>query len=71
MERGREVGRNLPVWVGFLILLALDVPWYLPSSAQAPVLGIPAWVLVCLGVNAALACYTAWVIRRCWGEEDG
>lgn len=59
------------VWVGFVTLLLLAIPWYLPAAAETLVLGLPLWVSLCLSANLALAIYTTWVIRRYWGNADG
>ncbi len=61
------------IWSVYLVLFALSVPWYLPSTT-APALwfGFPYWVLISLAAIGAIACYTAWIIHRYWptGEDE-
>ncbi len=67
----RKVGY---VWIVYLLLYALAVPWYWPAGYRGPlVLGFPLWVAVSLGAVLLLAAWTGFVIRRYWteGEEAG
>ena len=55
----------------YAVLFALSIPWYLPEIDPVPVwAGVPYWVLTCLAVCLAIACFTAFVIHRYW-REDG
>lgn len=55
----------------YAVLFALSVPWYFPEYDPVPVwAGVPYWVVICLGVCLAIACFTAFVIHRYW-REDG
>ena len=55
----------------YAVLFALSIPWYLPEIEPVPVwAGVPYWVVICLGVCLAIACFTAFVIHRFW-REDG
>ena len=55
----------------YAVLFALSIPWYLPEIDPVPVwAGVPYWVVICLAVCLAIACFTAFVIHRYW-QEDG
>ena len=58
------------IWAGYAVLLALVVPWYIPSSVDRLILGVPLWAAVCLGVIVLIALYTIWVIQKFWLVED-
>ncbi len=59
------------IWAVYAALFALSIPWYLPEIDPVPVwLGVPYWVVICLGSCLAIACFTAFVIHRFW-REDG
>lgn len=62
----RQVGW---LWLVYLALYAVAVPWYWPEGYRGPlVLGFPLWVFVSLGAALCLAAFTAWVIYRYWEE---
>lgn len=66
----RKVGY---IWVVYLLLYAIAIPWYWPEGYRGPlILGFPLWVAVSLGAVLLLAVWTAWVIRRYWimAQED-
>ena len=55
------------VWLVYLLLYALAIPWYWPEGYRGPlILGFPLWVAVSLGAVLLLAAWTVWVIRRYW-----
>ncbi|MDJ0655649.1 MAG: hypothetical protein QNJ40_15905 [Xanthomonadales bacterium] len=59
------------IWLIFLALFALSVPWYLPKSDQPPLwLGLPYWVVLSLLACLAIAIFTAWTIGRYWPGND-
>ena len=59
------------IWLVYVLLFALVIPWYLPEGAPLRVwLGLPHWVVISLFVSVAIAVFTAFVIHRYW-EEDG
>lgn len=58
------------IWAVYLVLFAFSIPWYIPEFDPVPVwFGVPFWVVICLGVCLAIACFTAFVIQRFWREE--
>ena len=72
VEGLRDEPRRHPlIWVVYLLLLAIAVPWYWPTGYRGPlVLGLPLWAAVSLGAVVLMALWTAFVIRRWWREED-
>ena len=53
------------IWLVYLLLYALAIPWYWPEGYRGPlILGFPLWVAVSLGAVLLLAAWTVWVIRR-------
>ena len=68
----REPRKVRWVWLVYLVLYAIAVPWYWPPDFQGPVVaGFPLWVAVTLVSVLALAVFTCWVIFQCWQERDG
>ena len=64
----RKVGY---IWIVYLLLFAVAVPWYWPADYRGPlVLGLPLWVAVSLAAIALLAAWTSWVIHRYWIEAE-
>lgn len=72
VEGLRDEPRRHPlIWVVYLLLLAVAVPWYWPTGYRGPlVLGLPLWAAVSLGAVVLMALWTAFVIGRWWREED-
>ena len=63
--------RHRWVWIVYALLFAASIPWYLPpGSAPELWLGVPHWFLLSLIPTLGVAVFTAYVIRRCWAEED-
>ena len=55
------------IWLVYLLLYALAIPWYWPEGYRGPLIqGFPLWVAVSLGAVLLLAAWTVWVIRRYW-----
>ena len=66
-----EPRRHRLIWVVYLLLFAVAVPWYWPTGYRGPlVLGLPLWAAVSLGAVVLMALWTGFVIRRWWREED-
>ena len=54
-----------------LVLLALNVPWWLPDRlGSSIVLGLPLFVWTALATSLALAVVTAWAALRHWDDDD-
>ena len=73
-SRRREPYLSAAVWLTYLVLLAVGIPWYWPSDDTTIWLGMPAWVVVAVAASAAMSLFTAWLLRRRWpgeGHDDG
>ena len=58
------------IWVIYVILFGVSVPWYLPESGQPLIwLGVPSWVVISLAAYVAIAAFTVVVIRRYWPDD--
>ncbi|MBT5874377.1 MAG: hypothetical protein HOH43_13235 [Candidatus Latescibacteria bacterium] len=59
------------IWLTYLALFGLSIPWYLPSDAP-PILwfGLPHWVVISLIATFVIACFTAMIIYLYWPNED-
>ncbi len=67
---GDEPRQHPLIWVVYLLLFAVAVPWYWPTGYRGPlVLGLPLWAAVSLGAVVLMALWTGFVIRRWWREE--
>jgi hypothetical protein len=59
------------IWLVYLALYAVAIPWYWPAGYRGPLLlGFPLWVAVTLTAVATLAAWTVWVIHRYWQVDD-
>ena len=57
-----------------LVILAVSVPWYLPSSVGGRLLGgLPVWTWITIACGFALAVVTSFASLRLWrdGSSDG
>ena len=67
----REPRRRAWIWLVYLVLFAVAVPWYWPESFRGPLVGgLPLWVAVTVGSIFLLAAWTAFVITRYWVDLD-
>jgi hypothetical protein len=59
------------IWLVYVVLFALSIPWYLPADDTPAIwLGLPYWVVVSLMACFAIACFTAFVVQRCWPDDE-
>lgn len=59
------------IWLVYLALFALAVPWYLPAiTAERYLLGLPLWVTVSLGASVLIALFTVYVIQSFWADDE-
>ena len=59
------------VWLVYLVLYAVTIPWYWPAGYRGPlIVGLPLWVVVSLLGVLLLAGFSAWVIFRYWQEDE-
>lgn len=57
------------VWLVYLGLFALSIPWYLPAQLEMQlVLGLPFWLVACIFVIVIMAFFTIWIIHKYWKE---
>ena len=60
------------VWLVYLLLYAVTIPWYWPANYRGPLIaGFPLWVFATLGGVLGLAIFTVWVIFNYWQGEEG
>jgi len=69
LSEPRKVGW---IWLVYLALYALAIPWYWPAGYRGPLIsGFPLWVAVSLAAILVLAGWTVWVIHQFWrGIEE-
>ena len=62
---------RLVIWLIYLGLFVLSVPWYLPAD-ETPALwfGLPIWVVLSLAAIFAVSCFTLWAVPRLWPAAD-
>ncbi len=57
------------IWVVYLGLFAVVIPWYVPSDAPVRYwLGLPHWAVVSLAAQFAVAVFTLFVVARYWSD---
>jgi hypothetical protein len=67
--RREPVGRRWFV-PSILVLLALSIPWYVPTELVARVVGgLPLWTWIALACSMAVAGITAWVGIAHWDDD--
>lgn len=61
---------KLKVIIGFLILIVLLIPWYMPKSfGMIYVARLPLWVFLNILTNICLVGYLIYVISNHWDIE--
>jgi hypothetical protein len=58
------------IWVVYVLLFALSIPWYVRDPAPRVWLGLPHWVLLSLTAVFGVALFTAFVVWRYWPQTD-
>lgn len=66
----RPAGPPRWVWLVYLILFGLSVPWYLPAGPLRLWFGLPHWVVLSLLSMVAVAVFTTVIVRRYWPDAD-
>ena len=59
----------LSLTVAYLLLFSVAVPWYWGEGGSKPVLGMPLWAVVSIGVSFLISCLTAWAAFRTWPSD--
>jgi glucan phosphoethanolaminetransferase (alkaline phosphatase superfamily) len=55
------------IWVVYLLLFSVSVPWYLPAGAPPRLwFGLPHWVVLSLAAYLSIAVFTAYVVATYW-----
>jgi len=63
--------QHLWIWLVYLLLFSLSVPWYLPKGASPKVwLGLPHWVVISLSAIIGVALFTVFVVYRYWSDDE-
>ena len=57
------------VWLIYLLLFSLSIPWYLPSKVAVDlVFGLPLWLVTCIMVIVIMALFTIWIANKYWKD---
>lgn len=68
--KAHSTGR-IAVWLGYLVLFALSIPWYLPSGSVPPLwLGLPYWVVISLVCCVLIAGLNVIAIYKSWPDDE-
>ena len=63
----REPRRHPWLWLVYILLYVIAIPWYWPAGYRGPlILGLPLWMVVSLLAVLLMAGWTSWVISRYW-----
>ena len=73
MIKPKSIANRLPLTlaVAYVLLFLVAVPWYWGEGGSKPVLGMPLWAVVSIGVSFFISCLTAWAAFRTWPSEGG
>ncbi len=61
------------IWLTYLLLLLVAVPWYwrlIPVSPEVLVLGVPPWVAMSIVASLGVSIFTATLLSRRWPDEE-
>lgn len=59
------------MWLIFIIIALVSVPWYFPEGAiQSVILGFPLWGFISLVASIALSIFLGYFINNCWDMES-
>lgn len=58
------------IWLIYLILFGIAVPWYWPSGSERTWFGFPAWAVVAVAGSFAISSFTAWLWLCRWPEDE-
>ena len=73
MERSQDKCNSYlswPIWLAYLMILAVGIPWYWPKDDTTLWFGMPAWVVVAIAASVSLSGYTAWLLGFSWPDEE-
>ena len=71
MTEPKPKSARLPIAlaVAYVLLFVVAVPWYWGEGGSKPVLGMPLWAVVSVGVSFLISCLTAWAAFRTWPSD--
>ena len=70
LPSGREPRQFTWIWLVYLLLFAVAIPWYWPAEFRGPlVAGLPTWVAVTIAAVFLLAVWTGCVILFFWDDD--
>jgi len=61
---------TLAIAVAYVLLFVVAVPWYWGEGGSKPVLGMPLWAVVSVGISFLISCLTAWAAFRTWPSDN-
>lgn len=59
------------IWITFLVLFLVAVPWYWDRESEAVFLGFPVWVVISVFVSLLISIFTACVFLTRWPDDEG
>ncbi len=66
-----EPSRHWWIWLVYVVLFALSIPWYLPKGSTPQIWwGLPRWVIASLLAALGIALFTAFVVNRYWRDAE-
>ncbi len=67
-----QIDKEFPLWIWlvYLGLFALSIPWYLADSlAMQLIFGIPFWVMTSILAILLAALFTIWAVHKFWKDN--
>ncbi|MEM9016802.1 MAG: hypothetical protein AAGC68_07290 [Verrucomicrobiota bacterium] len=58
------------IWVVYVGLFIVAIPWYWPSGDERVFLGFPLWVVVSIAMSLVISIYTAWIFLTRWPRQE-
>jgi hypothetical protein len=58
------------IWLVYLVLFGLSVPWYVPDGPLRLWFGLPHWVVLSLAAMSGVSLFTILVVSRYWVDDD-
>ena len=68
MNKGiKEPIRKKWIWIGLVIIVLGNVPWYFSDSMVEPyIIGFPFWAFIILVFSVILCAYLSWICLTQW-----
>jgi hypothetical protein len=58
------------IWMVYLILLLIGVPWYWQADNTIMMFGMPGWALIAILTSVTVSCITSFLWFAGWQDED-